>query len=98
VTHYGGGTYAGTTREQLTIDPVAQTMVYGAFLPTQQPGAYWVLTYAVVNSNTLQVTVQCSNTTSPTGTFDMYYSVGTLNGAPSITLTTAGSSDVLLYQ
>ena len=50
----------------------------------------------VVNANTLQVTVQCSNTTSPTGTFDMYYSANPVNGT-GVTLTTAGSSDVLVY-
>ena len=61
-------------------------------------GQYKVMTYVVVDAHTLQVTVQCNSTTSPTGTFDMYYTVGTLNGATSITLTTAGSSDVLAYQ
>jgi hypothetical protein len=96
VTQYGGGTYAGTRQEQLTIDPVARTLVYGAYLPTQQGSAYWVMTYEVVGSNTLQVTVQCSNTTSPTGTFDMYYTANTVNGT-TVTLTTAGSSDVLSY-
>jgi hypothetical protein len=98
VTHFGGGTYSGVRQEQLTIDPVAQTMVYGEYLPNMSGGQYKVMTYAVVDAHTLQVTVQCNSTTSPTGTFDMYYTVGTLNGASSLTLTTAGSSDVLVYQ
>jgi hypothetical protein len=93
VTHYGGGTYAGVRQEQLTIDTTAQTLVFGEYIPNTQGAQYKVMTYAVVAPNTLQVTVACNSVSSPTGTFDMYYTVS----GSQITLATAGSSDVLVY-
>ncbi|HLK91229.1 MAG TPA: hypothetical protein VKZ18_15125 [Polyangia bacterium] len=93
VTHYGGGTYVGVVREQLTIDTTAQTLVFGEYLPNTPGAQYKVMTYTVVSPNTLQVTVACNSASSPSGTFDMYYTVS----GSQVTLTTAGSSDVLVY-
>jgi hypothetical protein len=48
------------------------------------------MTYTEINANTLRAAVVCNSGTTPTGTFDMYY---TVNGA-QITLTVVGSNDV----
>lgn len=93
VSHYGGGTYTGVRQEQLTIDTTAQTMVFGEYLPNTPGAQYKVMTYSIVAPNTLQVTVVCNSVASPSGTFDMYYT----DTGGQITLTTAGSNDVLLY-
>jgi hypothetical protein len=91
-THYGGGPYTGAQRAQYTIDTTAHTIVIGEELPNAGPGQYVAMTYTVVSTNTLQVTVVCNTWSTPTGTFDMYYSV---NGSQT-TLTTVGSDDVLV--
>jgi hypothetical protein len=93
VTHYGGGPYKGAQQQQMTIDTTAQTIVIGQYLPNTPGSQYLVMTYAIVAANTLQVTVACNSQTTPTGTFDTYYTVS----GSQITMTTAGSNDVLVY-
>jgi hypothetical protein len=92
VTHYGGGTYAGSKQAQYTIDATAHTIAFGEFTQSAPGSQFTAMTYTVVAPNTLQVTVVCNTGTTPTGTFDMYYSV---NGMQT-TLTTVGSNDVLV--
>jgi hypothetical protein len=92
VTHYGGGTYTGSRQAQYTIDAAAQTIQIGEFVPNGGGSQYVGMTYSVVDAHTLQVTVVCNTGTSPSGTFDMYY---TVNGS-QITINSAGSNDVLV--
>ncbi len=92
VIHYGGGTYAGSKQAQYTIDATAHTIAFGEFTQSAPGSQFTAMTYTVVAPNTLQVTVVCNSGTTPTGTFDMYYSV---NGMQT-TLTTVGSNDVLV--
>ena len=90
VTHYGAGSYPGSKQAQYTFDATAKTIVIGEFVPLVGGSQYVGMTYTEVNANTLRATVVCNSGTTPTGTFDMYY---TVNGA-QITLTAVGSSDV----
>jgi hypothetical protein len=90
VTHYGGGSYSGSKQAQYTFDATAKTIVIGEFVPTVGGSQYVGMTYTEINADTLRVTVVCNSGTTPSGTFDMYY---TVNGS-QITLTAVGSSDV----
>ncbi|HSY37930.1 MAG TPA: hypothetical protein VLA79_00340 [Polyangia bacterium] len=90
VTHYGAGSYTGSKQVQYTFDATAKTIVTGEFVPIVGGSQYVGMTYTELNANTLRVTVVCNSGTTPSGTFDMYY---TVNGS-QITLTAVGSSDV----
>jgi hypothetical protein len=90
VTHYGGGSYTGSRQAQYIFDATAKTIVIGEFVPTVGGSQYVGMTYTEINANTLRVTVVCNSGTTPSGTFDMYY---TVNGS-QITLTAVGSNDV----
>jgi len=90
VTHYGSGSYTGSKQAQYTLDATAKTIVIGEFVPTVGGSQYVGMTYSEINANTLRATVVCNSGTTPSGTFDMYY---TVNGS-QITLTAVGSSDV----
>jgi hypothetical protein len=90
VTHYGSGSYAGSRQAQYTLDATAKTIVIGEFVPTVGGSQYVGMTYTEIDANTLRATVVCNSGTTPSGTFDMYY---TVNGS-QITLNTVGSNDV----
>jgi len=90
VTHYGSGSYAGSRQAQYTLDATAKTIVIGEFVPTVGGSQYVGMTYSEIDANTLRATVVCNSGTTPSGTFDMYY---TVTGS-QITLTDVGSSDV----
>ena len=68
----------------------AKTIVTGEFVPVVGGSQYVGMTYTDIDANTLRVTVVCNSGTTPSGTFNMYY---TVNGS-QITLTAVGSSDV----
>jgi hypothetical protein len=92
VTHYGGGTYTGTTQAQYVIDATAQTIQIGERII---PSTYYVgMTYTPADAHTLTATVQCN--TSPDNLTTMDYTF-TVSGS-LLKLTTAGSSDVLTLQ
>jgi hypothetical protein len=94
VTVYGGASYTGATQVEYKIDATAQTIQ----IAERDPGlngaaAYIGMTYTYLDAHTLQATVVC-NSSSSTPASQYYYSW--VVGSPSkLTLTGAGSSNVL---
>jgi hypothetical protein len=89
VVHYGAGTYAGPNQAQYVINTTAQTIQIGERLGGM---TYYIgMTYAPVDATTFAATVVCNTSPDTTTMSDYYFTVSGL----TLTLTAAGSSDVL---
>jgi hypothetical protein len=93
VTHYGTGTYTGSKQAQYTFNPSAGTIQIGEF--TGMGSAYIGMTYVEVDAHTLAATVVCDTSDGGTTSSQFYYTVSSTDLGTSLTITSAGSSDVL---
>jgi len=88
VAHYGAGTYSGPIQAQYTIDAAGQTIAIG-----ERMGAtYYVgMSYTATDAHTLAATIVCDTMPNSPGAVTYDYTVS----GSTLTLTAAGSSDVL---
>jgi hypothetical protein len=93
VTHYGSGTYTGAKQAQYTFNPSAGTIQIGEFVGA---GAVYIgMTYVELDAHTLAATVVCDTSDGGPSSSQFYYTVSSTDQGTSLTMTSAGSSDVL---